>query len=51
MKEVDKQGRRPLWRWKKAGPLPAGEGKPTSSDLRRGLERADAFWTPEDEVS
>lgn len=50
-KEVDRQGRRPLWRRNEAGPLPAGEGEWTGLDLRRGLERADAFWTQEDEVS
>lgn len=49
--EVDRQGRRPLWRRKEAGPLPAGEGEWTGSDPRRGLERADVFWTQKDEVS
>lgn len=49
--EVDRQGRRPLWRRKEAGPLPAGEGEWTGSDLRRGLERADVFWIQKDEVS
>ncbi|EPQ04402.1 Trophinin [Myotis brandtii] len=47
--EVDRQGRRPLWRRKEAGPLPAGEGEWTGSDPRRGLERADVFWTQKDE--
>lgn len=41
--EVDRQRRRPFWMWKKAGPLPAGEGKSTSPDLKRGLERVDTF--------
>lgn len=42
----------PLWRRKEARPLPAREGGGgTGSDLRRGLERADAFWAQEDEVS
>ena len=45
--EADRQGRRPLWRRKEAGSLPAREGEQIGSDLRRGLERADAFWTGE----
>lgn len=36
---------------KEAGPLLAMEGEQTGSDLRRGLERVEAFWTWEDEVN